>query len=227
VIGSLRGVVLDRLARSAQTGEVLLEVGGVGYRVLVPASSLGPIGTPGSPAFLHIHTHVREDAIVLYGFPSRGERVCFEALIGAHGVGPAVALALLSVHSPMALQRAVMTEDADALMLVPGIGKKTATRLLVELKARLDLDLDGADIHLVSDGAVQAGTSGNGANGRGGDGMETAGSRSAVTRSDVRAALSGLGYGADEIRHALSRLPTEGGLEDQLRLALQELAGAR
>ena len=111
MIGSLRGVVLDRLARPGQAGEVLLEVGGVGYRVLVPAGSLGQIGTPGSPAFLHIHTHVREDALLLYGFPSREERVCFEALIGAHGVGPAVALGLLSVHSPIALQRAVLADE--------------------------------------------------------------------------------------------------------------------
>jgi Holliday junction DNA helicase RuvA len=93
VIGSLRGVILDRVARAGQAAEVLLEVGGVGYRVLVPSGSLGQVGLPGSPAFLHVHTHVREDAIVLYGFPSREERVCFEALIGAHGVGPAVALA--------------------------------------------------------------------------------------------------------------------------------------
>ena len=218
MIGSLRGVVLDRLARPGQAGEVLLEVGGVGYRVLVPAGSLGQIGTPGNPAFLHIHTHVREDALLLYGFPSREERVCFEALIGAHGVGPAVALALLSVHSPIALQRAVLADDADALMLVPGIGKKTATRLLVELKARLDIDLDGADVHLVGAPATNGAVRG---------GADTAGSRSAVTRSDVRAALSGLGYGADEIRHALSRLPSDGSLEDQIRLALQELAGAR
>jgi Holliday junction DNA helicase RuvA len=210
-------VVLDRAARPGGTAEVLLEVAGVGYRVLVPASSLGQISTPGGPAFLHVHTHVREDALVLYGFPTREERVCFEALIGAHGVGPAVAVALLSVHSPIALQRAVMAEDAEALMLVPGIGKKTATRLLIELKARLDIDLDGADVHLVD---VSAG------NGRGG-GADTAGSRAAVARSDVRAALSSLGYGADEIRHALSRLPAQGDLEDQIRMALQELAGAR
>ena len=212
VIGSLRGVVLDRVGRSGQAAEVLLEVGGVGYRVLVPAGALGQIGLPGSPAFLHVHTHVREDAIVLYGFPSRDERACFEALIGAHGVGPAVALALLSVHSPAALQRAVLTDDADALMLVPGIGKKTAVRLLIELKARLDIDLDGADLHLLgrppADGARRA----------------VGGGR---TRAEVRAALSGLGYGADEIRHALGRLPAEGGLEDQIRLALRELAGAR
>ena len=139
--------------------------------------------------------------------------MCFEALIGAHGVGPAVALALLSVHSPLALQRAVLAEDADALMLVPGIGKKTATRLIIELKTRLDVELDGADVQLVgvrsAPGAARPGG--------------TAGS--AGTRAEVRAALSGLGYGADEIRHALSRLPTDGALEDQIRLALQELAG--
>jgi Holliday junction DNA helicase RuvA len=210
MIGSLRGVVLDRVGRNGQTAEVLLEVGGVGYRVLVPSGALGQIGLPGTPAFLHVHTHVREDAIVLYGFPSRDERACFEALIGAHGIGPAVALALLSVHSPAALQRAVLNDDAEALMLVPGVGKKTAVRLLVELKARLDIDLDGADLHLLDGPAAAAGGSGDGA-----------------TRAEVRAALSGLGYGADEIRYALGRLPAEGDLEDQIKLALRELAGAR
>jgi Holliday junction DNA helicase RuvA len=217
MIGSLRGVVLDRQARAGQAAEVLLEVGGVGYRVQVPSGSLGRIGHPGSPAFLHVHTHVREDALVLYGFPTREERVCFEALIGAHGVGPAVALALLSVHSPIALQRAVAGEDADALMLVPGIGKKTAARLIVELKARLDIDLDTTDLQLV--GVAAAGPDGDG------NGSDPAGS--AVTRSEVRAALSGLGYAADEIRHALTRLPADGAVEDQIRLALRELAGAR
>jgi Holliday junction DNA helicase RuvA len=216
MIGSLRGVVLDRQARPGQVAEVLLEVGGVGYRVQVPSGSLGRIGRPGSPAFLHVHTHVREDALVLYGFPTREERVCFEALIGAHGVGPAVALALLSVHSPIALQRAVVGEDADALMLVPGIGKKTAARLIVELKARFDIDLDSTDLELV---AVPAG--------REGDGNGSDPAAPAVTRSEVRAALSGLGYAADEIRHALSRLPADGAVEDQIRLALRELAGAR
>jgi Holliday junction DNA helicase RuvA len=219
MIGSLRGVVLDRHARPGQSAEILLEVGGVGYRVQVPSGALGRIGGPGSPAFLHVHTHVREDALVLYGFPTREERVCFEALIGAHGVGPAVALALLSVHSPIALQRAVVGEDADALMLVPGIGKKTAARLIVELKARLDIDLDATDLELVG---VAAGGDGDG------NGSDPAVPPvSAVTRSEVRAALSGLGYAADEIRHALSRLPADGAVEDQIRLALRELAGAR
>jgi Holliday junction DNA helicase RuvA len=212
VIGSLRGVVLDRSA-TGSGAEVLLEVGGVGYRIAVTAGTLAQMGSPGSPAFLHIHTHVREDALVLYGFSTREERVCFEALIGAHGVGPAVALALLGVHSPSALRRAVLSDDDAALMLVPGIGKKTATRLLIELKSRLEVDLDGPDLRVVGGPAT---------NGHAADGMDPA-----VTRAEVRAALAGLGYGPDEIRHALARLPSEGDLEDQVRLALRELAAAR
>ncbi len=213
MIGSLRGVVLDRVTRAGQAAEVLLEVGGVGYRVVVPSGAISQLGPPGSAAFLHVHTHVREDAIVLYGFPTREERSCFEELIGAHGVGPAVALAMLSVHSPAALQRAVESDDADALMLVPGIGKKTATRLLMELKSRLSLDLDDADLRLVSG---PAGSSNGAATGE-----------AAATRTEVRTALASLGYGADEIRLALARLPAEGTVEDQLRLALREMAAVR
>jgi holliday junction DNA helicase RuvA len=207
VIGSLRGIVLDRAA-TGPGAEVLLEVGGVGYRVTVTASTLAQMGPLGSPAFLHIHTHVREDAIVLFGFATREERVCFEALIGAHGVGPAVALALLGVHSPAALRRAVLADDDAALMLVPGIGKKTASRLLIELKSRLEADLDGPDLRVVNGHAVDP-------------------TDASATRADVRAALAGLGYGPDEIRHALTRLPAEGAVEDHIRLALRELAAAR
>lgn len=207
MIGSLRGILLDRVALSGQSGEVAVEVGGVGYRVQMPIGIMSQLGPVGSPVFLHIHTHVREDALVLYGFASRDERSCFEALIGAHGVGPAVALALLSVHSPSALRRAVHSDDADALMLVPGIGRKTATRLLVELKSRLDLADDEVALYVVP-----------------GDG--SAGVNSAGSRAEVRAALAGLGYGADEIRQALAQLPPEGTVEEQLRLALRELASA-
>jgi len=214
MIGSLRGVILDRVTRAGQAAEVILEVGGVGYRVVVPTGALSQLGPPGSAAFLHVHTHVRDDAIVLYGFPTREERSCFEELIGAHGVGPAVALALLSVHTPAALLRAVESDDAEALMLVPGIGKKTATRLLMELKSRLSLDLDDPDLRVVTGGA---------ANGNG----STAPSDSVATRTEVRTALASLGYGADEIRLALARLPAEGTVEDQLRLALREMAAAR
>ncbi len=206
MIGSLRGVVLDRAPRG-DSGEILLEVGGVGYRIVVPGGTLARMGDLGAPAFVHVHTHVREDAIVLYGFSTREERASFEALIGAHGVGPAVALALLSVHSPTALRRAVATDDLDALMLVPGIGRKTAARLLIELKARLDLDLDEPALAVVGsrDGAGRAGGA----------------------RSEVRAALAGLGYGQDEVRDVLAGLPPDGTAEDLLRTALRQLAGAR
>ncbi len=202
MIGSLRGTVLDRSARGDHVAELLVEVGGVGYRVLVPAGTLGRLGELGSQAFVHVHTHVREDALILYGFPTREERVCFEALIGAHGVGPAVALALLSVHTPVALRRAVATDDLEALMLVPGIGRKIAARLLIELRSRLDLD-EVADLRVV-----------------GGAGRPDA-------RAEVRAALAGLGYGPDEVRPVIAGLPEEGAVEDLLRRALRDLAAAR
>ncbi|HEY1635844.1 MAG TPA: Holliday junction branch migration protein RuvA [Acidimicrobiales bacterium] len=196
MIGSLRGVVIDR----GEEGEVLVEVGGVGYRVAVPTSTLAAL-EPGGPAFLHVHTHVREDAIVLYGFATREQRRCFEALVGAHGVGPALALAILSAHSPASLQRSVLTDDIDALVLVPGVGRKTAARLLIELKTRLDLpDLDAEPT--------------------------TAAGGGAGVRADVRAALAGLGYGPDEVRQVLQSVPAEGATEEVLRAALRELAAA-
>jgi Holliday junction DNA helicase RuvA len=209
VIGSLRGVVLERV-RSPSAGEVLLEVGGVGYRLAVPVGTLA-LADPGGPLFVHVHTHVREDAIVLYGFATADERRCFEALIGVHGIGPALALALLSTHAPAALRRVVLTDDAAALTAVPGVGAKTATRLLLELKAKLDLDLD-----LVGDDGLRAVP----------DGATPASAR-AEARAEVRAALSGLGYGADEVRDAVRELPEDGAVEDLLRQALRVLAGAR
>jgi Holliday junction DNA helicase RuvA len=203
MIGSLRGVVLERSPRADHCGELLVEVGGVGYRVVVPGRVLGAEGpSVGAPVFLHVHTHVREDALVLYGFASRDERVCFEVLIGAHGVGPAVALAMLSVHTPAALRRAVAAEDLDALVLVPGIGKKTAARLLVELRSRLGPGDEEREIGPVGDAAGPA-------------------------RQDVRAALAGLGYGADEIRAVIGGLPEDGTVEELLRVALRDLAASR
>ena len=197
MIGSIRGRVLDRIP----PGEVLVEVGGVGYRAVVPPMVLAG-AHPGDEVFLHTHLHVREDALTLYGFASRDERSCFEALIGAHGVGPALALAILSVHSPDGLRRAVADGDTDALCLVPGVGKKTATRLLIELQARLhvpDLDLAAP------------------VNGNGGP----------APRAEVREALAQLGYGPDEVRDVLRQLPDEGDVETLLRDALQRLAVSR
>lgn len=193
MIGSVRGTVLEREA----SGEVLVEVGGVGYRVLVPLGAL-PTLEPGEPAFLFTHHHVRDDAMLLYGFPTREERDTFEVLLGSAGVGPALALKILSVHSPNALGRAVADEDLDALTLVPGVGKRTAERLLVELRARLELP-------------ISAGSPGS-MDGPGG------------ARVEVREALSGLGYGPDEVREVLARLPESGSSEELLRDALKMLA---
>ena len=205
MIGSLRGIVLER----SPTGELLLEVGGVGYRLTVPAGTMAALGEPGSPAFVHVHTHVREDAIVLFGFATRDERQCFESLLSAHGVGPTLAVAILSALSPAALRRAVAVDDADALCAVPGVGKKTAARLLLELKAKLG-DLDGDDFGVAPELAV---VNGNG--------------RVHNPRAEVRAALAGLGYGADEVRDAVRVLPDDGEVEDLLRQALRQLAAAR
>lgn len=194
MIGSLRGTVLER----TPAGEVLVEVVGVGYRVLVPTGTLADLH-PGTSAFLFTHLHVRDDAMVLYGFTGRDERDTFEALIATTGVGPKLALAMLSVHSPASLRRAVADADLDALVLVPGVGKRTAQRLLVELQARLcvpDLDLG-----------------------------DRAGGGSA--RAEVREALAGLGYGADEVREVLGRLGDDGQVEELLREALRLLAVAR
>jgi Holliday junction DNA helicase RuvA len=178
------------------SGEVLLEVGGVGYRVAVPAGSLVALD-PGAPAFLFTHLLVRADVLDLYGFPERDQRDTFESLMNAQGVGPKLALAILSVHSPVALRRAVLDADLDALTLVPGVGKRTAQRLMIELAARLGAPLP------------EAGTEG------------------ASARSEVRAALDGLGYGSDEVRDVLGRLPEEGPVEVLLRDALKLLALAR
>jgi Holliday junction DNA helicase RuvA len=198
VIGSLRGTVLER----SPTGEALLEVGGVGYRVLVPLGAL-PALEPGGLVFLFTHHHVRDDAIVLYGFPSREERDTFEVLLAAAGVGPTLALKILSVHGPLALQRAVADQDLDALTLVPGVGKRTAERLLVELRARLDVPVPSSFGDVVD------------ADGR------------PPKRAQVREALTGLGYGPEEVRETLTRLPEAGSVEDLLREALRLLVVAR
>ena len=159
MIGSLRGELVGR----ALDGEALLEVGGVGYRVTVAAATAARLGGAGAPTFLWIHHHIREDQQVLYGFASRTERDCFELLLAAHGVGPALALAILSVHAPAELARVLADDDLAALCLVPGVGRKTAARLAVELKSRL-LDDDGR-MRLVDSAVAPSGLRPVGANG--------------------------------------------------------------
>ena len=192
MIGSLRGTVLDREIG----GQVLIEVGGVGYRVAVPAGTVAAL-EPGEPAFLFTHLVVREDALSLYGFPDREQRDTFEALMSATGVGPKLALAILSCHSPSALRRAVIAGDLDALTLVPGVGKRTAQRLMIELAAKLGAS--GPDLTVIEGGASSG-------------------------RAEMRAALEGLGYGAEEVRYVLDTLPDDGPVEVLLKEALKLLA---
>lgn len=206
MIGSLRGTLLHRGA-----AELLLEVGGVGYRCQVAPATAVTVGDIGSEVFVHVHHHVREDAQTLYGFASLEERVCFEALLGAHGVGPALALAILSVHAPGALRQVLADDDVAALCLVPGVGRKTAARLLIELKTRLDVpELDGLTVTVDPD-AVASGAVGP-----------------AGARAEVRDALAGLGYGPDEVREAMAALPADAPDDTAvlLRHALRALAHA-
>jgi holliday junction DNA helicase RuvA len=171
------------------------------------------LGDVGDEVFVWVHHHVREDGQTLYGFGGRDERITFEALIGAHGVGPSLALAILSVHDPVALARILAEDDVGALCLVPGVGKKTAARLLVELKSRLhvpEIDPGGAV-------GLRRDPDGNGAGA----------SQQPSVRSDVRAALAGLGYSADEIHGATAELPDDGDASELLRRALQRLVTAR
>jgi Holliday junction DNA helicase RuvA len=192
MIGSLRGTVLERL----DDGRVLVEVGGVGYLVTVTPRTLAEL-EPTSPVFLYVHHHIREDAQTLYGFLRRDERTTFDVLIATHGIGPGLAVAILGTHSPRALVDIVAGSDLGALTLVPGVGKKTAERLLVELRNRLDLPM--IDPLVVTTGTA-SGT--------------------------VREALAGLGYAAEEIREAMRELPDTESAEVLLRDALR-LLGAR
>ena len=199
MIGSLRGTLLDR----GPDGELLVEVDGVGYRVSVTPSTSVTIGEVDGDVFVHTHHAVREDSETLYGFASIDERRIFEQLISAHGVGPALGLAILSVHGPDALRVAVAEDDVAALCLVPGVGKKTAARLIMELKSKLDVP-DGPVITISDDGSSTSSASG--------------------ARADLRAALEGLGYGVDEIHGVLSELPSDGDTSDLLKEALKRLA---
>ena len=202
MIGSVRGLLLDKDA----AGELLIEAGGVGYRVIVAPSALASAGPAGEECFVYVHHHVREDTSDLYGFAELDERRCFEALLSAHGVGPALALAVLSHLPPDELRRAVATDDAATLEAVPGIGAKTSKRMVLDLKSKLGVPPSiGAD---AAAGAV-------------GDETRTA-------LGEVRAALGQMGFSPVEVRDAMSAAAAAAsdGAADAgalLRVALQEL----
>jgi Holliday junction DNA helicase RuvA len=195
MIGSLRGTVLERFTPST----VLIEVAGVGYLCSVTTSTFAEL-EPTVSVFLHVHHHIREDTQTLFGFSARVERDTFNILIATHGIGPAMAMAILSTYSPTALVTVVTSGDTQALTVVPGVGKKTAERLMIELKSRLNLEgISAVDAY----GSVQS------------------------AAADVREALTALGYGPEEIREAMRQLTTADDAETMLRDALAMLGARR
>jgi Holliday junction DNA helicase RuvA len=132
VIAHLSGTILAK-----QVQRLIVDVGGVGYDVVVPLSTMYAIGDTGAAVNLRIHTHVREDALQLFGFATTLEQALFERLISVSGIGPKVALAILSGIEPAELTRAIRSSDVARLTRIPGVGKKTAERVVLELKDRL------------------------------------------------------------------------------------------
>ncbi|MGI9609432.1 MAG: Holliday junction branch migration protein RuvA [Acidimicrobiia bacterium] len=141
MIGRIRGLVVSRVP-----GTVVLEAGGLGYEIAITPRGLSDLPALGEEAVIHTHLHVREDQQALYGFPSESERDIFRVLLGASGVGPKLAMAIIATLPPAELRRAVGSDDVSALEAVPGVGKHTAQKLILELRPRLELgdgDLPG------------------------------------------------------------------------------------
>ncbi|WP_312600754.1 MULTISPECIES: Holliday junction branch migration protein RuvA [Pseudomonas] len=198
MIGRLRGSLAEK-----QPPHVIIDVNGVGYELEVPMTTLYRLPSLGEPVTLHTHLVVREDAHLLYGFFEKRERELFRELIRLNGVGPKLALALMSGFEVDELVRCVKAQDASALVKIPGVGKKTAERLLVELKDRFK-----AWESLPSIAPLM---------------METAAGKPVVTaETDAVSALVSLGFKPQEASRAVSAIAEEGlSSEDLIRRALK------
>ena len=190
MIGRLRGTLVDK-----SDGSVLVDVGGVGYIIAVTPRTLTNLPSVGEEAVLHTHLHVREDQLSLFGFDTIPDKDLFALLLGVSGVGPKVGLAILATMTPDQLRMAVVSGDTAALTTVPGIGKRSAEKLMVELRPKMEASLDTS--------------SGSG------------------PMSEVREALSSLGYAPDEIRDTLATMSQDLTVEDMLKQSLQQLGKGR
>ena len=197
MIAHLRGTILEK-----QPNRVVVDVGGVGYDVAVPLSTFYGLADVGGPVSLRVHTHVREDAIALFGFATPLELELFEKLIGISGIGPKVGLAVLSGIEPVELIGAIERGDLARLTAIPGVGKKTSERIVLELKDRLPKTVAVAAASVVPDVPV--------------------------LRDDLLSALINLGYhrplAEKAVDAALRAAGRDAGFERTLKQALRELA---
>ena len=195
MIASIHGVLEARRADHA-----IIRVGGFSLRIFTPSSTLSHLGEVGAEVTLHTHFQVREDGMALFGFASAEERDAFEQLITISGVGPKIALALLSTMDASTFYRAIADEDITRLSLAPGVGKKLAGKLVFELKGKLPA--------LTATGGAASGTP------------------SGKLQTEVLEALMGLGYSAAEAQAALARIPQDRPmtLEEQITFALRSFA---
>lgn len=190
MIASLAGTV-----QKIESGSLILHVGGVGIRVYVPRTVLEDVGGVGRRMTLHTHLLVREDGLTLYGFENEEDLQLFEVLLGVNGVGPKVALSILGTLSPELLKSAIMREETAVLQRVPGIGKKTAERIMFHLRDKLDLGSPTTTLPLVSD-----------------------------VDADVIDILTGLGFSIVEAQAALQHVPREvTAIDERVQAALQYL----
>lgn len=195
MIGHLRGQIFEK-----QPNRIVVDVNGVGYDVFVPLSTFYGLGEAGAEIALRIHTHVREDALLLYGFATKLEQELFEKLISVSGIGPKVALSVLSGIEPTDLINAIAHDDLARLTAIPGVGKKTSERIVLELKDRLP------KAALLPD-------------------RPAAGTGASALRDDLISALLNLGYHRPLAEKAVdAAMKKAAGFEDTLRQALRELA---
>ena len=193
MISSLHGKV-----ESLGSDWAIINVGGIGFQVYMPTSTLSTLGAIGKEVQLYTHLHLREDNATLYGFASSEELSLFQTLIGVTGLGPKMGLAMLSGMSVEQLVTAIATGSVDLLTVIPGIGKKVASRIVLELKEKI-----------------------------GAGWITTPATKLAQENTDVLAALTSLGYSAVEATKAVATLPatSEMGLEEKVKLALADFGG--
>jgi len=190
-------VALDGILENRSVDAIVVKVGSISLQVNIPNSTIGKLGTAGDKIHLYTYLYLREDNIALYGFASQEELGFFKSLISVSGIGPKVALALLSTFSPEQLIAAISSSNIDLISQVPGIGKKSAGHIVLELKGKLTKDV-----------------------------VETIMPELQKQDADVVAALTNLGYSLKEATQAVSNLPLSNDIElaERVRLALQQLA---